>query len=230
MTPDRTEKTKRSGLGLLESYLVPGYVSFEECSEGEEKTLKPVLSPALKRKPKVLNALKEDVMELTAFVKSVYRDPALTGLSGSGETCPAGAALLNGFRQGTLLFFRDGAFRPTVSPAKAFRNAFRDYRALLTRFVQLVNEFGPRDAELLYSETEDASRDSMIRLGAPKRNEYDTENPEFTFTFLPDPAESESERKRSEAVRDNAAFALQRTTELLEDMVRTDESAGKEES
>ena len=234
MTFERNGKTEKSGLFLLETYIVPGYVSYIE-ENGDAHTLKAILSPELKERPAVLRALKEDVAELSAFVKSLCRNPAMTvpSLENEAPSNPS-LLLLSGFQKGSLRFFRDGKGRPTVFRTERFSAPFPDPEDLLKRFVSAVNAFGPEDEKLIaevLKPSESVMPDHLIRLDASAREEYDTVNEEFTFTHLSDPSEEAFRKARSEAVRENAEFALQKTTELLKDIAGVKEGQeGEKES
>ena len=232
MNPDRTEK---SGLFLLETYVVPGHVFYMEFDRKGEKALKPIISPFLREEPAVLKALKEDVGDLTSFVKCLQRNNELS-LQFVSETAAAGAAenagifLLGGFRQGFLQFFRDEANRPAIRGTKVFFESLRNAEELLQGFIDAVNGFGPEDETILQAGPgKKTEPDRIIRLGAEKPNEYDAVNSEFTFTFLADPEEEESRKKSREAVRENAEFALQKTTEILNSMAGSNDGKEKEE-
>ena len=232
MKSDRMEKTEKSGLFLLESYIVPGYVSYTESGRGGEKAVKPLLSPALREAPEVLRALNEDVGELTAFVKRLMNDPSMRVLPVGGSEGPcenrnAGIFLLNGFKQGFLRFYRDRDHRPTLTGTGRCFSSVPNARELLGRFAEVVNGYGPADEVLTVAGNGTKTlKDRLIRLNAAEPNEYDTVNAEFTFTHLPDPG-SETGSIRSETVRENAEMALRKTTELLKEL--TEEAEGGKE-
>ncbi len=232
MSSDRIPK---SGLFLLETYIVPGHVFYMEFDRKGEKALKPIISPFLREEPSVLKALKEDVGDLTSFVKCLQRNKELSlqfisETAAAGATENAGIFLLGGFRQGFLRFFRDERNRPVICGTKTFFASLRNAEALLQGFIDAVNGYGPEDEEILFTVPERKPEpDRIIRLVAANRNEYDTVNSEFTITFLTDPEEEESRKKSRETVRENAEFALQKTTEILNSMTGRNDGKEKEE-
>ena len=207
----------KSGLFLLETYLVPGYVFFLE-GDRALAVPKPEFSPELSSRPDLMKKLRSDIREILFFVRYLREDGK------DPEKGYDALLILNAFKTGLLRFFRDERNLPRVEAPEAFKEAFPKEYGRIRAFLDAVERYGP-GTERIYRFPPGKEEDRILRMEAPRETVYDRENPEFTFTYL---GAVKTDDRRAEAVRENAEISLQLMTKLLKSMEDAP-SDGKEE-